>query len=384
MNKQLTDKISQETPPPSRRPEFTRSRRGRARVVVIALILIGLAVWGGREVVERLTHVYEYDARVTGDVVIISSRVAGWMVELAVDEGDKISQGQVLARIDSRSSAFRLASLDAQMKNVRAERERSMAERAFVDAQTSNRILTRSAFLKSAEAARAALQPQYQLARAEMDRAEALFERGNASVRQVDQARATLQKIEADMRKLDAERLTAQAEVEEARAERFRLAMLDRQLDMMEHKEAEMAAERNQQQVDLEDRTIRAPSDGIIDRTFVESGQYVSAGQRLLMMHDPKGLWVEANIKETAIRRLKVGQPVDVTIDAYPDKVFAGRVARIGSSTTSNFALLPTPNPSGNFTKITQRLPVRIDVNGEGELLRPGMMVEVNIDTRNR
>ena len=384
MNKQLTDKLSQETAPPPRRPEMTRTRRGGTRILIVAVILVALAVWGGREVFDRITHVYEYDARVSADLVIISSRVSGWMVELAVDEGDRVSAGQVLARIDARGSAFRVSSLDAQMMSVKAERQRAIAERDFVDAQTTNRILTRSAFLKAAEAARAALQPQYVLAKAEMERAEALFERGNASVRQLDQARAALQKMEADMRKLDAERLTALAEVEEARAERFRLAMLDRQLDMLDHKAAEMTAERGQQQVDLDDRTIRAPGDGIIDRTFAESGQYVSAGQRLLMMHNPKDLWVEANIKETAVRRLKVGQPVDVTIDAYPDKVFAGKVARIGSSTTSNFALLPTPNPSGNFTKITQRLPVRVNVDGDGELLRPGMMVEVNIDTRNR
>ena len=99
-------------------------------------------------------------------------------------------------------------------------------------------------------------------------------------------------------------------------------------------------------------------------------------------MHDPKRVWIEANIKETQIRKLAVGQPVEVRVDAYPREVFSGRVQTIGSATTGSFALLPNPNPSGNFTKITQRLPVRIEIEQTGERLAPGMMVEVHIDVR--
>ena len=99
-------------------------------------------------------------------------------------------------------------------------------------------------------------------------------------------------------------------------------------------------------------------------------------------MHDPKRVWIEANVKETQIRKLAAGQPVEVRVDAYPGKVLRGRVRSIGSATTGSFALLPSPNPSGNFTKITQRIPVRIDVERSGERLAPGMMVEVRIDVR--
>lgn len=141
-------------------------------------------------------------------------------------------------------------------------------------------------------------------------------------------------------------------------------------------------AQQAQQQLDLTDRTIRAPVSGVIDRKFVDGGEYVTPGQRLAIMHDPHKVWIDANIKETEVRKLKIGQPVKVSIDAYPDEDFKGTVAIIGNSTTSEFALLPTPNPSGNFTKITQRLPVRIAIDQQGRKLRPGMMVEVNIDIR--
>jgi membrane fusion protein (multidrug efflux system) len=99
----------------------------------------------------------------------------------------------------------------------------------------------------------------------------------------------------------------------------------------------------------------------------------------MMMLHDPEGIWVEANIKETEIRRLQPGQRVAITVDAYPDDTFVGRVARIGTAATSRFALLPTPNPSGNFTKVTQRIPVKILFVDRPRMLSPGMMVEVDI-----
>ncbi len=100
-------------------------------------------------------------------------------------------------------------------------------------------------------------------------------------------------------------------------------------------------------------------------------------------MHDPRKIWIEANIKETQIRELKAGQNVEVSVDAYPEMEFRGRVLTVGNATTSEFALLPSPNPSGNFTKITQRVAVRIAIEQKDGLLRPGMMVEINIDIRN-
>ena len=120
----------------------------------------------------------------------------------------------------------------------------------------------------------------------------------------------------------------------------------------------------------------------MVDRTFVQVGEYVRPGQRLAIVHDPERLWIEANVKETQIRKLAIGQPVEIRVDAYPDEVFRGQVRIIGSATTGSFALLPNPNPSGNFTKITQRLPVRIEIERARERLAPGMMVEVRIDVR--
>ena len=103
----------------------------------------------------------------------------------------------------------------------------------------------------------------------------------------------------------------------------------------------------------------------------------------MAMFHDPNQIWVEANVKETAIGLLKPGMKAKVRVDAYPGRAVAGEIYRIGQAATSKFALLPDPNPSGNFTKITQRLPVRILLTEKDPMLRPGMMVEIDIAVRN-
>jgi membrane fusion protein (multidrug efflux system) len=149
------------------------------------------------------------------------------------------------------------------------------------------------------------------------------------------------------------------------------------------HQIEELSAEVRRRDIDIADRTIVSPADGRVVMTFVRQGEHVSPGQRILMFHDPKEIWVEANVKETDVRLLKPGMKAEVSVDAYPGKVFAGEIFRVGQTATSKFALLPDPNPSGNFTKITQRLPVRITLTDKDPALRPGMMVEVSIAVRN-
>lgn len=117
--------------------------------------------------------------------------------------------------------------------------------------------------------------------------------------------------------------------------------------------------------------------------TFIHKGEHVAPGQRIAMFHNPDDIWVEANVKETDIGALEVGMKAKIRVDAYPGKIFRGEIFRVGQVATNKFALLPDPNPSGNFTRITQRLPVRILLAEKDHALRPGMMVEVEIAARN-
>ena len=128
---------------------------------------------------------------------------------------------------------------------------------------------------------------------------------------------------------------------------------------------------------------LRVGFDALVARTFVEAGEYLSEGTRIALVHDPLAVWVEANVKETELHRFAPGNTVSLTVDALPGERFEGTVAWVGSSATSQFALLPNPNPSGNFTKVTQRVPVRIDFRSPPPGLRPGTMVVAKIDAQN-
>jgi len=355
-------------------------RRGMGPGIILLLLLaVGGIAWGASEVYQRFTHVQEIDARIGTDLITVSSRVAGWLTRVAVTEGDEITKKTVLVTMDSRESKLAIEQLEAQMGEVRAEQGRLSAERELVDRQTRSRHSSEVSEMEAARVAVSSLKPQLDLAKREFNRARSLFDRKVFSRRQVDKAENSLEEIEREHRLSIAKLKAAEAKVLEADAERAQLKVLEGELNMLKYREAEYQTKLKRLNLDLTDRTIHSPIVGVVDKTFVNAGEYVTPGQRLVLVHDPEKIWIEANIKETDLRNLKIGQPVEVFVDAYPDTDFTGRVIKIGNATTSEFALLPSPNPSGNFTKITQRLPVRIAIKQQNRLLRPGMMVEIKI-----
>jgi membrane fusion protein (multidrug efflux system) len=357
-------------------------RRGPPRnLIVLALAVVVVLIFGYREFRERVLYLHEEDARIRADMVTVASRVAGWVTRVAAQEGQGVASGTVLVEVDRRDAALALEELDAQRAAVAADRTRLMAEEALVRSQTESHLRSVRAELDAARVAASSLEPQRSLARSELKRSQQLYEKKMASQAQRDQADTQLQRVEREYRIAAANLEGAEARVREAEADRARLEVIAGQLAVLEQREAEYAARIRRQRLDLDDRIVRSPLDGVVDRKFVEAGEYVSPGQRLMLLHDPSKVWIEANVKETELRRLAVGQTVRVQVDAYPDEVFEGRVERIGHSATSTFALLPSPNPSGNFTKITQRVPVRIAVAQREGRLRPGMMVEIKIAT---
>lgn len=368
---------------PKRQKERRRIRLALPPKFLAAIVVVLLALaYGGYELYLRWTHIYEYDARVSADIVTVSSQADGWVMEMPAPEGTRVASGQMVARIDDRTVKLRADSIRAQIEGVRAERTKLRAERRLslnqVDALTKTRVAAVEARAKALSAARSDLD----LAKLDFERNKVLFERKVVGERQLQVVQAAVEKLEAQVLQCKAEHQQALGALEEAKAETDKLGVIDAQIAALDHQVANLAAQLRQQVVDAEDRTIRSPIPAVIDRTFVLPGEYVASGQRILLLHNPDEVWVEANIKETQVGRLKIGQKVIVSVDAYPNDKFVGRVARIGSATTARFALLPTPNPSGNFTKITQRVPVKIDMVEMPKPLTPGMMVEVEIDVR--
>jgi membrane fusion protein (multidrug efflux system) len=353
------------------------------------MVFLGLAVIGGLLLLadwayKRYTNVYIDDARITADVISVSSRVSGWVTKLHVSEGDRIKAGATLVSIDTRDAKLQLSELDSRLQAIGAERARALTEKTMIDRQTKSAQSVRRSQVRAAKAALAGRKSDLDLARTDFERTKKLLERKVVSRQRWEERRNAFRKAEQAFQQAEAEVAAATAALIQSAADREQLLVLDRQLAMLTHREAEVSAQRERQLLNLSDRLIASPVDGVVDKTFVNPSEFVTAGQRLLMVHDPKKIWVSANIKETDLRHIKIGSEVTVEVDAYPDKVFEGKISKIGNAATSEFALLPTPNPSGNFTKVVQRIRIRVNLDNKDELLRPGMMVEVNVGIDDR
>ena len=356
-----------------------RNPARRLRLLGLGGLLVAVLAAGGWFTHRFLTLLVVDDARVAADMITVSSRVPGWVAEVRVIAGDSLSAGGLLVRIDDRDQALALREIEARLASLGARRAELEARLEMVDRQTASLQAVSDAKRDVARAALPAAEAERLFAEAEFGRAMQLMSSGSGTRQRHDQARSLLDGARQRVLGAVAEIQTAEAQIVAAEAARAELTVLRRQLDALEPQERELAAQRDRAALDLRDRSILMPFDGVVDRVFIDPGEYVAAGQRVLMLHDPARVRVEGNVKETEIRFLPPGTQVEVVVDALPGQRFAGVVERVGGAATSEFALLPSPNPSGNFTKITQRLPIRVALQPPPApgLLRPGMMVEI-------
>ncbi|MCL2590863.1 MAG: HlyD family secretion protein [Betaproteobacteria bacterium] len=343
-------------------------------VGAVTLILI---VW----VYLRWNHITENDAHVLADMITISSRVDGWVTERRVTDGDAVRKGDILVLIDQRTSKLELDELKSKEASLRKKQEGIEAQLGETKESTENAVAAARARHEEAGANMGMTAAELEQARLDYKRDQPLIESNAISRRTWDQTRTTGQAAAEKHRQAKAQVSEASANLAYAIAKRADVTVLQKQLEELAHDIEQVMSQIGQKEIEIEDRTLHSPIDGMVDQKFVEPGEYVIPGQRLMLMHDPKSVWIEALLKETKLTNVRVGQPAEISVDAYPGRRFTGQVERVGNVATNQFALLPDPNPSGNFTKIAQRVPVRIRVDQpDDNPLRPGMMVEVDID----
>lgn len=381
------DEIKADTPmageAPGGTPPNTPPRRGRVkwtRLAVLAAALAGGAWLATPWLVARLTQVHINDARIAASVVTVSSEVAGRITSLPVVVGDTVAAGDMLAAIDSESSQpqleavlAKLAATDAQLAEI--ERRKEMLQQ-----QITARREAALAGIAAAEANHEAALAVLKNAQSRYDRVAKLAEQNVSSQQALDEARAALDTASQQERAAFAASESAQANLAIVEADAAQMAVLDSQAESIRAGRTGTEAERSLKEIDLAHRMIAATFDGIVDATFADAGEYVTPGTRLVMYHAPDDVWIDANVKETDYGRLRMGAKANITVDAFPGRTFEGEVIGMGGAATSQLALLPSPNPSGNFTKVTQRLPIRVSIDADGAELRPGMMVEVYVD----
>ncbi|WP_279247040.1 HlyD family secretion protein [Candidatus Litorirhabdus singularis] len=370
------NQIAEDTATSDTLPESRRRRQLLLPLLVLALAAIGYWLW------ERSTHVYTDDARISTDLVVISSKVSGRVEALVVKEGSSLQKGDLVAQLDARETALKVEELKAQLQATEASIAQGNAEIAMVGRQTGGALQAAESRLTAARANLASNASDLELQTAEWERAQSLRERGILSQQGWEQARSAFQVAQQGQNSAGAQVASAEAGLVEARAARERLAVLEQNQLRLRFDRDRTQHQLSGQMVAVDERRITSPIEGIVDKTFVNAGEYVMPGQRLALVHNPEQVWVKANVKETQVRHLQLGQRVKISVDAWPDESFEGELVRIGNAATSQFSLLPSTNPSGNFTKVTQRLPIKVAVQQRERMLKPGMMVEIAIDIR--
>ena len=297
-------------------------RKGKV-VIPILLVLTAAVVGGWFWYINQRDYISTDDAYVDGRRATISAKILGRIIALDVDEGDTVHAGQTLVRLDD-------ADLQAQ------------------EAQSRAALLLAGQNVGLAETG---------ISRAKEDfaRSELQFKEHIIPKEQFDHAK----------QELDAARARQAVAVAQVASARAQLGVIETQLGNV---------------------TIVAPIDGVVSKRWVLSGDIVQPGQPIFSVYDTRDVWVTANLEETSLTALRIADTVELSVDAYPALRFAGRVLQIGANTAAQFSLIPPNNASGNFTKVTQRVPVKISIAPETPSrtahLLPGMSVEVRVKVR--
>ncbi|MGF6859468.1 membrane fusion protein (multidrug efflux system) [Rhodobacteraceae bacterium MBR-64] len=365
---------------PVRHSPPRRSRTRWARLAVIGA-MIAVAVWlVAPWVIARFTTVHINDARIAARVVTVSSETAGRITAIPVLVGDAVKKGDLIAAIDRESSQTQLDAVLSKLAATDAQLSELQARKVLLDKQLSARRDAALAGIAAAEANHEASLAVLTNARTRHERAIKLAEQNITSQQTLDESQAALDTAAQQERAAFAAIESARASLAIVEADGEQRNVLESQIASLMAGRTGTEADRSLKEIDLAHRTISARFDGIIDATFVDVGEYVTPGTRIAMYHAPDDVWIDANVKETNFGSIRVGSRASITVDAFPGRTFDGEVIGMGGAATSQLALLPSPNPSGNFTKVTQRLPIRVSVNTDGTALRPGMMVEVYVD----
>ena len=304
------------------------------------------------------------DAYVQSDVTVISPKVEGYIKEVRVEENQEVAAGQVLIVVDDRDFAAKTAQAEAVVAT----------EEAIV-ATYASRLGSQQAMIDQAGAT-------VQSAEADLNRAQLDYKRYTSLVTSDFASRQRFETADADSRKAEAALGKARAALV---AEQSQLAVLRSQKREEEARLLQARAGLQLARNDLDNTVIRAPVAGIAGNRAGRVGQYVKPGTQLLSLVPLPYVYVTANFKETQLTHMRPGQSAEISVDAYPDQPLTGRIESFAPASGAQFSLLPPDNATGNFTKIVQRVPVRIALPAEGplaRLLRPGLSVSVTVDTR--
>jgi len=372
------------------------------------LLLVVAGIYGMRWYNFHLSHETTDNAQVEGRIITISPRTAGVVDKILVDVNQRVKAGDLLVQLNPEPLRIELdqaraavevikAKLAAAQLSVPLEQDRTEAKLTEARAQVEvmkKSLVTARADLARTEKETAGFKAQMEKADLDRKRMEQLRAQGVVPQQQLDEAISTYNVAKSNYEASLASQQVAAAKIESLKNQ---IKQVEAQVALAQtgHTETEMKsqdvksleAELAQAEANLAAAQLRfsytqitAPVDGTIGKRAVEIGERVNIGQPIMALLSEE-VWVVANLKETQLEHVRVGQPVEFTVDTYPGRVFTGKVESISPATGAKFSLLPPDNATGNFTKVVQRIPVRITVDKDPDYpIRPGMSVVVTID----
>ena len=338
--------------------------------IIGAVIGVFLLYWAVRSYSYSRVHESTDNAQVDGRILPILAKVGGYIQQVNARENEPVAGGAVLVRIDEAELRDRLAQAQAELQGALASVGSDGAT-----GQAQAQVMT-------ASGQRSSLQAQIAAARASSFRADADLARAEDLAKQQIIARSTLDAARAAA---EAAQANVTALIESASAASASVTSAEVGVKLAQARLRSAQAVRDFAALQLQYATVTAPEGGIVSRKQVDIGQLVQPGQPLLWIVADTGLWVTANFKETQLASMKPGQVAEVDVDGYQGCRLTGKVLSISSATGAKFALLPPDNATGNFTKVVQRIPARIQVDklgcGPDRPLRPGMSVTAHVKT---
>ena len=397
---------SQPAPAETEIEQPKKSRRGIIVIVVLLLVVGAVAIWWHSTFSEDTD-----DAQVNGHLIQISSRINGTVLNVDVKENQMVKAGDLIAELDPRDYDVAVENAEAVLASARANAAAANVNVPITTINTGSNLRSAGSDVSGTQAGVAQAQRQleaahakvvqaqanYVKAQADLDRYKPLVEKDVISKQQFDAAVAAADADKAavadahateqaagDAVKIAREKESqAQAGLKYAETGPQQVAAQSARARQAEAQVEQAQAQLDQAELNLSYTKIIAPEAGIITRKSVEMNQNVSVGQNLLTLVSLNDIWITANFKETQLRHMSAGEPVEISVDATGRK-YHGKVTQIGGATGSVLSLFPPENATGNYVKVVQRIPVRIDFNDlknedPDHLLRPGLSVEPTV-----
>jgi membrane fusion protein (multidrug efflux system) len=346
----------------------------RIFAAVAAISLVSIISY---EVFHWITHVYEFDARIKTTLTTLSSRVDATIERIYVKEGDRVEAGTVVIALESEVERLHVEALKVDLERENARTGKLMTEKSALERNLDSRAATKREAIAAQKVELRSIEDRLDLLSKNLRRSKALFDKKLLSSKSLEQDQDSILDFEGQIKVSSARLRVLERELAEIQASRSDLDVISAELEISRQTVAKTEILIQEAEEKLRQMFIASPVTGIVDNIYRRRGETVNESEPIMLLHDPENFWVEANVEESQLRYLEIGQMVKIDIDAYPYDDFTGTVARIGSVTTTQM----TPGSAGyeRASKTTQRVPVYIRLLDPPDKVTPGMLVEVNI-----